>query len=337
MILEELLDKKLPDLRRRGNQYIIVFRSKRLEKIFQAYFGFKPGNKTFSIDIPSRYKDTYLEDYFWLGVMDGDGMVARNSRKIVLESGSANLISSFERFLKNKEIIFQIDKRRLNKNTFFRVSIKSSNFKGYCKKVGFFHPRKRLWLLNHLKLNDYYKDNKVDVKEYLLEGKMINYEKIFGLSRVVIIDGKSLLKKYNLKYKGNENRRLSEILQKFESINFSKESLFKILSKHRWKMSKGSTNSIRMPLFFDEDIVKIAKFIRLRGGSVGLSNQYIRSLNQNPNMIIKNLEKIFDIKSKYTSRGEPIFCSGVLEVFFSKIIKINKKEYILLKEYNELK
>ena len=335
--LEELLEIKLPNLRKKENQFRLVFRSKKLQNIFEKYFNLKPGKKGFSIDIPKYYKRTKLEKYFWLGVMDGDGMVARNSRKIVLESGSENLINSFKEFLQRKKIIFKSGKKKLNNNDFFRITITSNHFKDYCKNLGFFHPRKRLWTLSHLNLDDFYVRNKVEIKKNYLNKNSINYEKMLDPAKIMIVDGKSLLKKYKLKNAGRKNRRFGEILKKFENTNFTKSELFRMLSKHRWKMGKGSMNSIKLPLFFNGDLLKIAKLIRLAEGSVRLSRRHIESYNLDFNQIIKEFEKMFDIKAKYTSKKEPIFCSGVLRLFFAKIIKRNEKEYISLDEYRELK
>ena len=88
-------------------------------------------------------------------------------------------------------------------------------------------------------------------------------------------------------------------------------------------MSKGSTNSTIIPLYFTQEIIDIAKLIRLRKGGITISRRYTKFFNVNPNFIINKIISIFDILPSYTSKNEPIFCSGVLEIFFSKII--NKK------------
>ena len=337
-ITEELLQTKIPPVKRtKGNTLKLAFRSKFLETIFIEKFKLMPGTKTFTIDIPEFYKNTDLEKYFWLGMMDGDGMVARNSRKIALESGSKKLMDSFKEFIIKNNLVFKKTERKIKNNIFFKVSINSNFFNYYCKLLGFYHPRKNLWIINHLKKDDFYKTHEVNIRPFCLRGNLLDYEKLFDSDRVLIVNGKSILKEYNLKYRGLKNRKFKEILEKFESLNFNKEELFTILSKYRWKMSKSSINSVILPLFFNADILKIANFVRLRSGSIGLSPLYIQSFNINPKEIISKTERIFDIKPKFTSKKEPIFCSGILAIFFSKIIKPNKKEYILLNQYPELR
>lgn len=97
--IEKILGKSLPVLRKKDNLCILQFRSKKFEKLF-LNMGFKPGSKTKTISIPAFYKNTPLGKYFWIGVMDGDGMVARNSRKISLESISKQLIVDFKNFFR---------------------------------------------------------------------------------------------------------------------------------------------------------------------------------------------------------------------------------------------
>lgn len=41
--------------------------------------------------------------------------------------------------------------------------------------------------------------------------------------------------------------------------------------------------------------------------------------------IIKNICKIFDIKPHFTSKGEILFDSGVLNEFFSKVVEKNER------------
>jgi len=91
-------------------------------------------------------------------------------------------------------------------------------------------------------------------------------------------------------------------------------------------MSKGSKNSIKIPMCYNKNISKIGKFIRLGEGSTRLSKQYIKAFNMNIDQIIKLIEKIFDINPKYTSKKEPIFCSGVLRLFYSKMVSISPKK-----------
>ena len=335
VLFEDILQKEISEIRKRENRYVLSFRSKKLDSIFRYYFNISTGEKSFSIAIPNIYVNTTLEKYFWLGVLDGDGMVARKNRKVSLESGSKKLIDVYKDFLVRKNIIFRHSERILNSNKFYRVDIKSNFFKKFCSEIGFFHPRKKLWLLRHLKLNDFYKNNIINTKDFTLKEGIIDYEKLFKLSNVMIVNGKYLLKKHGLNYKGRKNRKFSEILQKFASKNISKIRLFKILSKYRWKMSKGSTNSIKIPLHFNPDILEIAKFIRLTEGNVKISRNYIKSYNIIPETIIEKMKKLFDIKPNYTSKREPIFCSGVLAILFSKIIKNGENEQVILPKWHQ--
>ncbi len=334
-IIEDILQKNLFTIRKRENKYILNFRSKYLDKVFRNYFYIKPGAKSFSIKIPNFYINTSLEKYFWLGVMDGDGMVARKSRKISLETGSVKLIEAFKNFLYRNNITFKESGRTMRQNKFYRITIKTNFFRNYCSKLGFLHPRKRLWLSEHLKTNDFYKNNIIKTEDYILTNNIIDYGKIFNSSRIMIVNGKELLKEYGLKHRGRKNRKFIEILQKFNSKNISKTELFKSLFSYRWKMSKGSTTSIKVPLYFNQDVLDVARFIRLRDGSVTLSRNYIKSFNLNPDKIIRMFEQLFDIKPKYTCRGEPIFCSGVLKIFFSKIINNPDRKLVVLPKWHQ--
>ena len=333
-MVEGFLNKTLPNLRRKGNRFVLSFRSKDLDFIFRKCFNLKPGIKSFSVNLPAFYTRNSVEKYFWLGVMDGDGMVARKNRKISLEIGSLDLYTSFKDFLNREKIIFRDKRRLVGKNKFFGVDIKTTFFKDYCSKLGFLHPRKRLWLLKHLKKIDFYRTNLVDIQNFTLKKNIINYAKIFDSDRIMIVNGKNLLIDYGFKHRGRKNRRFTEILEKFDANNFPKIDLFEKLSKYRWKMSKGSTNSVRMPLYFNKCILDVANFIRIQEGSVRIPRNYIKSFNINPQVIIKKIEKVFDIKPKYTSKKEPIFCSGVLKVFFSKIINKSEEKQVLLPKWH---
>jgi hypothetical protein len=97
------LEKNMPPLRKRGNRYVLSFRSKTMESLF-IKLGFNSGYKTDSIRLPKIYRKTKLERYFWIGVLDGDGMIARNSRKLSLESISENLIKDFCNYLRKNVV-----------------------------------------------------------------------------------------------------------------------------------------------------------------------------------------------------------------------------------------
>jgi hypothetical protein len=85
-------------------------------------------------------------------------------------------------------------------------------------------------------------------------------------------------------------------------------------------MSKGSTTSVKLPLTVTKELEKIAKFIRLKDGGVRVSKNYIKSWGEDPAKIVKNVCKMFDIKPHFTSKGEILFDSGVLNEFFSKVV-----------------
>ncbi|MFH1445531.1 MAG: LAGLIDADG family homing endonuclease [Nanoarchaeota archaeon] len=345
MIIEELLDIDTPNLRRRKNRYVLQFRNKNLEIIFRECFGIKTGPKGLSFKIPSIYVDNELERFFWLGVMDGDGMVARYSRKIALAMINKKLVFAFKRFLKKNGIIVRLSVTKRSNysnmyysdNDVFTLTINAPFFKRYSELLGFYHPRKKLWLEKHLQNKNVYLDNIVEIPEQYTINKIINYKKLFDSGRVYIVNGKALLRKYELKHKGRKNVQFYKIFNLLENKGFSDKKIFKILSNCKWKMSKGSMNSVKLPSRFDRDIIKIAEFVRLREGSVGLSRLFIQSSGEKPEKIIKLLENRFDIKAKYTSRKEPIFCSGVLNLFFTKIIKRNTIEYKIPEWHEELK
>lgn len=343
-IIRELLYVDTPTLRRKKNRYVLHFRNKNLETIFREYFGIKPVPKSLSFKMPPIYMDNKLEKFFWLGVMDGDGMVARESRKVCLAMINKDLILEFKQFLERNNIkprYSVIERSGYSKvystKKLFLITINAPFFKQYVKLLGFHHPRKKLWLEKHLQNKNGYLDNVVEIpKEYTID-KIINYKKIFDSDRIFIVDGGPLLRKHGFMYNGRENVQFYKIFNLFKNKGFSDKIIFKILSQCRWKMSKGSTNPVKLPLHFGKDIIKTAKFVRLRNGSIGLSRIYIKSYGEDPDNMIKLLENIFDIKAKYTSRKEPIFCSGIINLFFSKIIKRNITECKLPRWYGELK
>lgn len=342
-LIEEQLSKKIPKIRQRGNRYVLYFKNKELENIFKNRFNFQPGPKSNKISIPKSYKNTDLEKYFWLGLMDGDGIIAQNGRKIGLEMCNKNLVIDFQNFLKKNKIITKLKevkpkdrKGYTSDRSSFLTIIKSPFYDQYANLMGFLHPRKQNWLVKHLNKGMYSK-NRTNIKPFLINKKIIDYTKIFD-KRVFIVKGKEILKKYDIKFKGRRNNiKFIELYQDLKDIGISKIEFLKEISGYRFKLSKGSTNSVKLPLHINKEIIHMIKFIRPHSGSLRLSRWHIKSFNENPKKIIESIEDIFNIKAKYTSKDVPLFCSGILELFFSKILTKDLKEYKLPKWYRELK
>ncbi|MAG45551.1 MAG: hypothetical protein CMH63_02135 [Nanoarchaeota archaeon] len=342
-LFEEQLSKKIPKIRQRGNRYVLYFKDKKLENIFKNKFNFQPGPKSNKINIPKYYKKTNLEKYFWLGLMDGDGIIAQNGRKIALEMCNKNLVVDFQNFLKKNKIITELKeikpenrKGYISDKSSFLTIIKSPFYDKYTSLIGFIHPRKQNWLIKHLNKGMYSK-NRTNIKPLLINKKIIDYTKIFD-QRIFIVKGKEILKKYKIGFKSRRNNvKFIELYQDLKNIGISKIEFLKEISNYRFKLSKGSTNSIKMPLYINKKIIHMIKFIRPHSGSLGLSRCHVKSFNKNPQKIIKSIENIFDIKARYTSKDVPLFCSGVLELFFSKILTKDLKEYKLPKWYKDLK
>ena len=144
------------NMRKRGNLYILYFKSKEFGSILINCFNINPGKKALIVDLPEIYKGTTMEKYFWLGFMDCDGMVARNSRKVVLDVCAKKLINSFKTFLLKENIGFKYSERIIKKCVYFRVTIPPLYIRDYYKKLSFTHPRKKLWIEKHVK-KEFYK------------------------------------------------------------------------------------------------------------------------------------------------------------------------------------
>ena len=100
------LNTKLPKIVKRGNKFTLKFRSNKLARLFVEKFDLSPGKKYKTIDIPSIYIDSKCEKDFWVGFLDGDGSIARKSRKLSLESMGSFIIDSFSVYLNKKNILF---------------------------------------------------------------------------------------------------------------------------------------------------------------------------------------------------------------------------------------
>lgn len=140
--MEKSLNKSLPDLRQRGNRFVLSFRNRELVSLFLTTFKFSSGDKSKTIDIPQFYKDTELERSFWQGYLDGDGSIARNSRRIAVESMSNKIMLSFAIYLNKNKINFSsYNSKRFNEFSHV-ILIRSVSFRDFAEKVGFLHPLK---------------------------------------------------------------------------------------------------------------------------------------------------------------------------------------------------
>lgn len=319
-ILDEKFERELKEPKKKGNQYILKFRLKLLAQILQEQFKLQPGYKSKVINIPKFYiGNPLVEKFFWLGIMDTDGMIARKSRKITLWSASKNLINSFKEFLIKNEVIFCERERLLGQNKYFGIEIKSPFIQRYAEVLSFNHPRKRLWLEKKLLKKDFYLNNNPDINGLITTDGSFNFAKIFDTNNIYIVNGKFILKKFGIKRRGRKNIQFIEILELLRNKTNKKE-IYNMLLNCRWKMSKGSTVSIKVPLKPDKMFLKYAKFARIHSGGLRLSRNYIKAFNENPDEIVKYFIKIFDIRPTFTSKGEILFNSGVLVNLFSKIM-----------------
>lgn len=314
-IIKEFLNKKIPPLRKRGNRFVLSFRDRRLSELFLTLFNFCPGDKSKIVEIPSFYKNSKYEKYFWIGFLDGDGSIARKSRRIALESMSSNIINSFACYLIKNNILFSKYKSKRANDFSYVILIKSVSFRDFADKIGFKHPLKCKLLKEKLKDRDFFIKNEIQFKEGL-----INYTEIFDNS-VFIENGRQLLIKYGDKTYHRPNVRFTEIVSLMKKEGLSVEDILKEIIKYRFKKSKGSINSIKLPLFLDDKIMKIARFVRIRDGGISFSNRYINSFGEDISQILNLTREVFDIDPVYTCKNEPLFCSGVLKDFFNKFVK----------------
>lgn len=310
--LEQLLNKELPNLRKRNNKYVLQFRSKKLDDLFRK-IGYLPGPKTFTINIPSFYVGTHLEKSFWVGIMDGDGMVARDNKKISLESVSRELISSFKLFLDKNGVVYKFRVRRSKIGTMvYGVYINSLFFNTFLNLLPFQHPRKKLWCERLLIKKDFYINNSFDYRNILFDNKVINYFKIFEKGDIFVVNGCKLLNK-NLKRKNSE---LFSLKNELNAKDYDDLEIMYKLKSFRFKAGKGSIKSVRKPLKFNDDLNLVSKYVRVVDGGLRISTQYIEAHNENADKIISNIVKVFDIRPSRTGKGEYIFSSVVLNKFF---------------------
>lgn len=319
-ILETFLNRNLPNIIKKGNKFVLRFRHKELANLFQSRLKISPGKKHKIIDIPNIYKNSLYEKDFWIGYLDGDGSIARKFRKISVESMSKKIIGSFASYLKENGILFSnYESKRLDDCSYVIV-IRSVSFRDFAKKIGFNHPLKTKLLSEKLRNRDFYVNNKFNGNIEI--DFIIDYLNFFDDS-VFIVNGRRLLLKYNYDKFSRENIRVNELIKFLGEKGLKKEQISKEIIKFRFKKSKGSTNSVKLPLYLDKNLVRISKFIRIREGGIGFSKRYMESFDENFEEILKIAQKIFDIKPKFTCKNEPLFCSGVISDFFNKIIKRN--------------
>ncbi len=332
-LVRTMIGKNIPELRRRGNRYILHFRSKMMERVFNS-LGIKPEPKSTSFRIPKIYRDSTLEKFFWLGVMDGDGMVARVGRKVALEMVNKEMVHLFGRFISKNGIFCRVVERRFDEssvyetqNTSFKVIINAPFIRKYKEILGFCHPRKRMWLERHSKNKNGYIENTISCSEFLSPNGNIDYIKVFRCGNVFVVGGKRILRENGIRYRGASNVSFIKMRDILLKSGHSESDICRILSGKRWKMSKGSVNSVNLPDKLNKDILDVVKLLRPAEGGIRVSRTYAKSLGFNADDVVKAIEKTFDIKAKYTGRGEPIFCSGVLKELFLNIIKRENKEY----------
>ena len=316
-ILENFLNKKLPPIIKKGNKYIIKFRNLELEKVFRDKLGFSLGKKHLSVDIPKVYRNSLYEKDFWIGYLDGDGSIARKSRKISAESVSKKIIDSFANYLKKKEILFSKYESKRPENNSYVIIIRSVSFRDFAREISFNHPLKSKLVNGKLKDRDFHVHNEVLPN---IDGELVDYTTFFDDS-VYVENGKDLLIKYRCEKCPRQNVKFNHLFSFLLNKGLPKEQILKEVSEFRFKKSKGSMNSVKLPMYFNEDISKLSKYVRIRNGNITFSRRYISSFNDSPEEIIKLTEKIFDISPKFTCRNELLFCSGVLSDFFNNLIK----------------
>jgi hypothetical protein len=301
-----------PKIFRKGNQFIIKFRNKAFCE-WLMNFGFRPGEKCRSADIPLKIRGSKYERNFWIGVMDTDGMIGRKTKNVTLWSASRKLCESFSKFLNTQSVVNSICGHEMRGTVYYCVKIKSAFVRDFSEKIGFHHPRKTLWLKRHIQKSFYVKNNELIGKFLLNDRKTIDYRKIFPRN-IYIVGGARILNKNSEK-----NSNFQDTFDALVKKGMSRNSVCRIFDNFRWKASKGSTTSIKLPLFVSTELKDITNFIRIRSGGITISKQYIKSWNREPDEIIGTIESLFDIKPKHTCKGELIYDSTVLKEFFTRV------------------
>lgn len=323
-IIFNLFGKKTK-LIKKQNKIVLKFRCTSFSN-FLGSLGFLPGPKAKKVDIPQPIRcDPKLEKAFWIGVLDTDGMTGRKTKRVALTSISKKLCESFHAFLKKQGIHSVLFKYKptsgyANASDAYVVHINSPFIRKFSEVLCFTHHRKKRWLLNHLK-KEFYIQNKVNFEPYLIDNKIIDYSRLFT-SRVFVVDGSKLLPTNDdKKAEGSSDVSITALFAILTPHEEEKQELLDRLSICRFRLGKKPCNSVKLPHKASESLKNLSKFIRITCGGVKLSQQYITTNGQNAEKIIKDTCDIFDITPKYTSKGEVLFCSGVLQEFFSKVLE----------------
>jgi len=328
-ILEIFLNRKLPNIRKKGNLFNLKFRDENLARFFIEELKIYPGKKYLTVDILPQYKNTLLEVYFWKGFLDGDGSISRKYRRIAVESMSKSIIDSFAQFLIKNNIYFSKYSSKRENGFSYVVLIKTVSFRDFANKIGFDHPLKSKLMKEKLKEKDFWVTNYFNLE--LFKGRKVNYPLIFN-DTVFIEDGIKIARYYGWrKFNQGKNFRLSALLNIMLKNNLTSTEILTILSKYRFKKSIGSTNSVSLPFLVTDDLIRISKFVRVRSGGITYSKKYIESLGYNFEDILKTSKEIFGIKPKWTCKKEPLFCSGVISDFFNylKTSSLNKENIFI--------
>jgi len=127
--------------------------NKWLSRYFNHYFEIPFGEKSGIIGISKNIKDTTNEKYFWRGLMDTDGFISKDKKRISIKSKSHNLVNQLENFFKRNRITTKIVKdKKISTLNIFEEGIYK-----YSKILGFSHPRKKNILIDYLKKGPSYK------------------------------------------------------------------------------------------------------------------------------------------------------------------------------------
>mgnify|MGYP001604443302 FL=1 len=61
--------------------------------------------------------------------------------------------------------------------------------------------------------------------------------------------------------------------------------------------------------------------IRVVNYGLRISRNYAKAIGIDYKDVIIKINKLFQTQPKFTGKGEPIYCSGILNILFSKIIE----------------
>jgi hypothetical protein len=106
--------------------------------------------------------------------------------------------------------------------------------------------------------------------------------------------------------------------------NKDKIEILNKLKEYRFKASKSTNKSIKLPLKLNDNLKLVAKYLRIRDGGICYSRKYIDSYNEDSDKITNLTAVLFDLRPSLTCKKEVLFCSTVLNILFSRI-KHNKR------------